>query len=470
MSKGVDRIYGALPVWAQNAAITAYGAYWRSRRLGGRYPGYVDEFCSRDRVSPGQMDAHVAAELRRILELAIGHVAYYREEWTSRGVTHGEIRRSNPIELLAELPLTGKDAVRQDPWAFVARSQVGKRGMRQYLTSGSTGTPVTAIWNADDHRRFIAAREVRSFNWAGTSLLKPRSMIGGRLVVPKSQSGPPFHRYNAVERQVYLSAYHISPGTVAEYVRVFERHRPEVLTGYAHSYFTLARLMLEASLSLSYEPEALILSSEKTTTHMREIMEKVFGAPVFEEYSCVENCVLATQCEEGRLHVSSDFGVVEILDEHDRPIPPGRDGRIICTGLVNATQLLIRYEVGDTGRWATEPCPCGRSHLPVLEEIVGRLEDVVIGPDGREMVRFHGIFVGLPGVKEGQIVQLARDRIRVNVVADDSFGETEERTIIGRLVERLGPVSVEVVRVPRIERDARGKFRAVISHVSRFDS
>jgi phenylacetate-CoA ligase len=465
MPKVADRIYTMLPVWAQNAAITAYGGYWRSQRLGGRFQDFVREFRSRDRLTPAQMDEYVSSKLRLLLVKAFETVPHYQAVWASAGLSCTEFERGDLNGVLKALPITSKDDVRRDPWEFVIRSKVGQRGLREYLTSGSTGTPVTAIWQANDHRRFIAAREARSFNWANTSLLKSRSMIGGRMVVPRPDSRPPFHRYNAIEKQVYLSAFHISPVTVGDYVKALEKHRPAVMTGYAHSHFTLARLMLEADLALSYRPDALVLGSEKTTPHMREIMESAFNAPVFEEYGCVENCVLATECEEGRLHVSPDFGIVEILDEDGQPVPAGVDGRIVCTGLLNQTQFLIRYEVGDIGRWGTDPCPCGRSHLPVIEEIVGRLEDVVIGPDGREVVRFHGIFVGLAGVEEGQVVQLARDRIRVKIVANSNFGEAEETAITGRIIERLGPISVEVTRVPRIERDARGKFRAVISRV-----
>ncbi len=298
------------------------------------------------------MNRHISSELARVLLTCFENVPFYHREWTEAGLSTDDFRRDDPKSILPNLPVLAKDDVRRDPWAFVARDGVRSAGLRQYLTSGSTGTPVTAIWNADDHRRFIAAREARSFNWAGTSLLKSRSMIGGRIVVPKADSKPPFHRYNAFERQVYLSAFHISPATVAEYVRALNKFRPAVLTGYAHSHFTLGRLMIDRGLALSYRPDALVLSSEKITPHMRQIIERAFGARVFEEYGCVENCVLATECEEGRLHVSSDFGVVELLDDDGTHVPPGEDGRIVCTGLLNRNQFLIRYEVGDTGRWA----------------------------------------------------------------------------------------------------------------------
>ena len=53
----------------------------------------------------------------------------------------------------------------------------------------------------------------------------------------------------------------------------------------------------------------------------------------------------------------------------DSPVPPGVEGRILCTSMLSEVRPLIRYEIGDLGAWASEPCPCGRAHLPVLKEI-----------------------------------------------------------------------------------------------------
>src|ERR1019366_5004964 len=78
-------------------------------------------------------------------------------------------------------------------------------------------------------QRFFAAREARSFGWAGTSIRSPRAMIGGRLVVPSADSAPPYYRYNWPERQVYFSAFHISPDRVLDYLEGFHRYRPMVL-------------------------------------------------------------------------------------------------------------------------------------------------------------------------------------------------------------------------------------------------
>jgi phenylacetate-CoA ligase len=406
----------------------------------------------------------VNERLQRLFLHAFEQVPYYRDKWIGAGLTRRKLAQLT-VDELPELPVVPKRDLRLSPDAFVAESIARRHRLHRYHSSGSTGTPVTHICTAVDHRRFIAGREARSFGWAGTSVREARSMIGGRMIVPKGVARPPYYRYNWAERQVYFTAYHISPDTVGNYVEGFNRYRPSVLTGYAYSHYSLARMMREQGLTLDYAPKALVLSSEKLTAAMKAVMKEAFRARAYEEYGAVENCMLGTECELGRLHAHPDFGIIEIVDEAGEPVPAGVDGRVLCTGLLNETQPLIRYEIGDVGRWSSEKCPCGRDHLPVIEELVGRVEDTVVGPDGRELVRFHGIFIDLPHVMEGQVIQQAIDRFLVKVVAKPGFSLEEEEVIRERFAERLGPVSVEIERVIEIPRTERGKFRAVICRI-----
>jgi phenylacetate-CoA ligase len=461
MASKLERLYPYVPVFVQNLGISLFGLAWRRERLGGRFEEYVAAFQERENWDAERFGAHVQAELQRTLLHAFAQVPFYRDRWSKAGISVADLQRMT-VRGLSRLPSTPKRDLRLAPESFVAQNVATREKLQRYYSSGSTGTPITAICTSDAHRRYIAAREVRSFGWAGTSVRKPRSMIGGRMVVPRGVSRGPFHRYNWVEQQVYFSAYHISPANVREYLRTFNHHRPRVMTGYAYSHYILARMMVEAGLTLGYEPDALVLGSEKLTPEMKSVIRQAFRARAYEEYGAVENCMLATECEHGRLHANPDFGIIEIVDAQGQPVPPGVEGRILCTALQNEAQPLVRYEIGDLGVWAESPCPCGRNHLPVLKEVVGRIEDVVVGPDGREMVRFHGIFIDLPHVLEGQVIQEAPDRFTVKVVGRDGFGPAEEASIRKRFADRLGPVSVAIHQVPEIPRSARGKFRAVI--------
>ena len=451
----LDGIYSRLPVWVQHCAVTGYGAYWHWLRFGPGYRRFVHGYGQRERFSPEEWQSWQQARLTDLLSMAAERVPYYRSAWSPAQKAAAKQGR------LGELPLLEKEALRANPRAFL-REDVRPILRCTFHTSGTTGTPIATIWTTAEIRDSLAVREVRSARWAGVSFSMPRATFSGRMVEPDPDSRGPYHRFNAAERQVYLSAFHLRPDTAIEYAEAIRRHGVRWMTGYAVSYYLLAKMVLEQG--LRFPPvQAVITTSEKLTASMREVMEKAYGCRVFEEYSTVENALFASECEHGRLHVSPDVAVVEILRPDGTPCAPGEVGEVVATCLMREYQPLIRYRLGDLAAWASEPCPCGRS-MPVLQEVVGRLEDVVVGPDGRQMVRFHGIFVDQPHVREGQIVQVARDRITVKVVPTDGFGPVDREDIVHRVRQRLGPsVQVDVQQVPEIPRTRAGKFKAVVS-------
>lgn len=457
-------MYPYLPVPVQNAGISAYGYVYKRERFGRDFAPTLAAFEERDRWDVERFRAYTIEALRGVLHRAFD-VPFYRDSWAAAGLSVEDVAELTP-ESLFRLPILRKESLRRAPTAFVPDRGRAVGRMLSYLSSGSTGTPIRMYCTAAGQQRFAAAREARSYRWAGTSILRPRAMIGGQPIVPAADAAPPYYRYNRAEKQVYFSAYHLAPQHARNYVDGFDRHRPESVTGYAFSQFLLARFMLEQDLRFQVPPKAAITSSEKLTSRMRQAIRKAWGCRAYEEYGSVENVALATECEAGGLHVSPDFGILEIVDEYGQPVPSGVEGRILCTGLLNEAQLLIRYEIGDTAAWGRESCRCGRDHLPVLIGVTGRIEDVVVGPDGRELVRFHGIFVDLPFVLEGQVVQEALDRFTVRVIADEGFGKEQVAVIRQRFEARLGKVQVHVERVSELERTSRGKLRAVISDVS----
>jgi phenylacetate-CoA ligase len=456
----LQRVYPYLPVPIQNAGISAYGYVYKRERFGPAFLPTVAEFEARDRWEPQRMRDYLTATLREVVRRA-SDAPYYRERWSAAGLTASDITDITP-DSLHRIPILPKEELRRNPMGFVPDRNT-PQGLLSYFSSGSTGTPIKAICTRRAQQRFAAAREVRSYRWAGTSILRPRAMIGGQPILSSANASPPHYRYNFAERQVYFSAYHIAPATLSDYVAGFNRYQPECVTGYAFSQFLIARLMLEQRLTFAFTPRAAVTSSEALTGAMRDVIRRAWGCRAYQEYGSVENCGLATECEHGSLHVSSDFGIVEIVDDDGHAVGPGVEGRVLCTALLNDAQFLIRYEIGDTAMWSEKPCTCGRDHLPVLKAITGRIEDVVVGPGGRELVRFHGIFINLPHVVKGQVVQEALDRFTVRVIADEAFGQGEIDEIGRRMRARLGPVAVTVERVTELERSARGKVRAVIS-------
>ena len=451
-----DQLYARLPVLGQHAAVSAFGVYWYRLRFGGRYARLVAEYKSRDRLTADQWTAYQKPLLRSLLAAAAAQVPYYQAAWTpaqKEAALAGD---------LSALPLLEKDPIRASPESFLRRD-MDPRPRLTFHTSGSTGTPIASIWDADEFRESVAVREVRSLGWAGVSYRDPRGVFSGRMVEPDPDSRGPYYRYNIVERQVYLSPFHLRRDTAAAYAEALRRHGVVWLTGYAVSFYLLAKFMLEQGIEAPPTLRAVITTSEKLTPEMRELMERAYGCRVWEEYSTVENSLFVSECERGKLHSSPDVAIVEILREDGAPCDPGEAGEVVTTCLMRAHQPFIRYRLGDVAVWDPEPCQCGRS-MPVMKEVCGRIEDVVIGPDGRQMVRFHGIFVDLPAVREGQIIQEELDRIRAKIVPSESYGPETEQEIVRRIRQRLGPeVRVVVEPAAAIPRTAAGKFQAVVS-------
>lgn len=455
----LDLIYRRLPVWGQHAAASVFGLYWHWLRFGPGYERFVTEYAARDHFTTSRWNEWQQERLCTLLSIAANHVLYYRSTWTEHEKVAACAGR------LDQLPLLGKEPLRSDAWAFV-RDDVPVGRPHVFHTSGSTGTPIASIWTTQELRNSLALREVRSARWAGVSFTLPRATFSGRMVEPDPASTGPFYRFNFVERQAYLSAFHLRPDTAAKYLDALERHHIQWATGYAVSFYLLAKFALDNHLKVPLL-KAIVTTSEKVTPEMRVTMENAFQCRVFEEYSTVENVVFASDCEQGRLHVSPDASIVEILRPDGTPCEAGEVGEVVATCLMREFQPLVRFRLGDLAAWDPEPCPCGRQ-MPVLKEVIGRLEDVVVGPDGRQLVRFHGIFVNQPHVVEGQIVQKSLERITVKVVTAPGFSADDARDIVTRMRQRLGgAVQVEVEVVDRIPRTKAGKFKAVISLLPR---
>lgn len=80
-------------------------------------------------------------------------------------------------------------------------------------------------------------------------------------------------------------------------------------------------------------------------------------------------------CTGGRHHLLSALTKLEIVDmDEDKPVPPGVTGRMLLTPIVREYPVVRRYEIGDSGCWVSEPCPCGRADP--LFELQGRIGDV----------------------------------------------------------------------------------------------
>ncbi|MDT0552257.1 glycosyltransferase [Urechidicola vernalis] len=458
----VDTLYDSSPLFVQNLLVSAYGIYWKRRRLGGNFKKYLKEFKSREHFSKQQWDEYQTQELRKLLIHAFTTVPFYYELYKGHGFSLEDFERFE-LKDLNKLPYLEKEDLRKFGKSTLL-SQKKEKGT-YVASSGSTGTPVSIYLSKRMHQKWNAAYESRLRNWAGVNSSLARGMIGGRRILNPNRPKKPFYRFNRIENQTYFSTYYINEKNTPDYIDGLVKHKVEYLVGYAMSIYFLAENINKLKLDAP-KLKGVLTSSEKLTRQMRLEIEKAFQCKVFDAYSGVEACGLISENMDGELLFSPDTGIMEVLDSEGNEVNDGESGEVIATGLLNFDQPLIRYRIGDRVTKAKNQKTKSGIEMPIIESIDGRIEDVVLTNDGRRMVRFHSVFIDINGLVAGQLVQKKIDEIHLNLMVNTQFSTNDESEMEERVQNQLGKVKVYFNYVEEIPKNKNGKIRAVISELS----
>lgn len=163
-----------------------------------------------------------------------------------------------------------------------------------------------------------------------------------------------------------------------------ERWQPTTLATYPTAALMLAEESAAGRVRLALRQ--VLTGGETLSDAMRGTVARRFGCPVHGNYGASEFLALAAECDHRRLHLNSDWAILEPVDEQGRTVPDGETGHSsLLTNLANHVQPLIRYDLGDRVRVVAEPCACGSS-LPVIE-VQGRVDDALVltAPRGRRV-------------------------------------------------------------------------------------
>jgi phenylacetate-CoA ligase len=447
-------LYFRLPVLLQHAAVSMYGLQLRRLRYGKVHDGVLDDLRQSQWLDPTELEVLQLSALNRVVRHASQTVPFYREAGLKP-------QNFESLDQLRELPIVEKDQLRAPRDHLISDHYRDRRTPKIY-TGGTTGKPLVIYCDGttlQTNYAFFA----RFLEWTGCARTPRVATFAGRTIVPPSQQAPPFWRRNVIMKQMLFSSYHLSARAIPDYVDALRRFRPELIESYPSSISPIARYLVEHGIR-DLRPRALVTSSETLTAPARALLEDAFGCPVFDYYAAAEMAALVTQCPEGGYHVNPEFGVVEIMKD-GAPVGAGEVGEIIATGFINPVMPLIRYATGDQGALSDEPCRCGRA-FPVIDRIEGRVDDVLITPDGRLIGRLDPIFKGVSSILETRIVQDRPDHVRVEVVPTSSFKASDADALRTGLERRMGPsVHVDILEVPAIPRTKAGKVRAVVNEV-----
>ncbi len=454
-------LYHRCPIPVQNLLVSAYG--WRLKRR--RYGRHHDRILAELQLSE-RFDAEQIADLQRqrlaaTLANAASHVPFYRESWPELGLDPGTVSADE----FASLPVLDKETVRVNQARLVS-DRVRPGSLMTVNTSGSTGTPLT-IRTSYEARQANYAFFTRFMGWAGVQPSDRSATFAGRFQVAPSQTEPPFWRSNWTQRNWVFSSYNLDPRHLTAYVRALEERDLVYIDAFPSVATTLAAHILETGIRPRWNLEAILTTGETLYPRQREMIESAFGATVFDQYGNAEMVSFVSQCEAGTYHIHPEYGLLELLDETGRPVPDGSVGRVVCTSFLNPAMPLIRYDTGDLAVRGATGCACGRA-FPTLAQLTGRRDDQIVTPTGRLVGRLASVYKGTSGYREAQIVQRRPDLIAIRIVRAPDYVDETGQKIRQALQNRVGADVEIVLEFPdRIERSRAGKFRAVVSEVSR---
>lgn len=243
-------------------------------------------------------------------------------------------------------------------------------------TSGSSGRRSIIPSDAEEWAMTIASY-VRANEWAGI-----RSGLTHRVSLAVVSSTTAWHQSSRVAATVRSPFFATEPLDAArplpDIVARLNSFQPDVLVGYASMIRSLAHEQLAGRLRIA--PRAVNSSSEVLTPESRTLAGRAWQVPPFNVYAATETGGIAADCPQRCMHLFEDLVIPEVVDNDYQPVPPGQTGdRLLVTVLSSRTIPLIRYELTDRVRLATEACPCP---LPfrLVAGIEGRTDDLLVLP------------------------------------------------------------------------------------------
>lgn len=447
----IEKFYFGSPVWLQNVLVSLYGMKLYRERYAKGASEHLKQLLESEFAPPDVVKRLVDERFRSLAREAIQYVPHYREWAKKQGIKPEDIRG---IEDLNLFPVLSKQEIRDNPERFLSEKYSSKE-IFKLNTSGTTGTPLTIYTNRvcrTEHYAFFS-RLRKSY---GLNRKSRRATFFGRIIQLPENQNPPFWRYDRPQRNLLMSSYHLLERNLGAYIRKLNEFAPEEIIGYPSSLYTLAKYIDKAQQTV-HSPKVVITTSETLFEHQKEVISKALNAPVVNQYGCTEMAFFASDYPCGKMHIHPEHGWLETTNNSE----------LLATGFVNRVMPLIRYKIGDSGglNTAIKQCECGRS-WPVISELTGRTDDLLIRPDGTPIGRLDPVFKEGQGIKEAQIIQENGFEFVVKIVPDEFWGEIAKEKLIKELRKRLGRNSdIRIVPVKHIPRGANGKFRPVIREV-----
>lgn len=315
----------------------------------------------------------------------------------------------NTKTFLESFPIMDKQSINENLDALVTKP---KQELVEYNSSGSSGIRTTTYMSKSEQSNYRAI-QLHWWNWAKFKIGEPIIQTG---ITP--QRGFLKSVKDMVFRTTYINAFNHNEKQLLKIAKQFEANpkRKYALIGYASSLFVIANFVKD--LGLNVQLKTVISLGDKMFQNYRKLIEEIFDCKVYDTYGCNEGFMIASEYDLPYKYIMTPHVYVEILDENGNEVDDGQIGYVVVTKLDSYSMPLIRYKNGDLARkLPRESYPPERKlAYPLLQEVIGRVTDIIITPNGSQIVvhAFTGYFEYISEIKQFKILQYNLDEIEVH--------------------------------------------------------
>lgn len=421
------------------------------------------QWISREEILENQL-----RQVRGLLLHCNRTVPYYQQVFEQRGILPDDI--SN-LRAFRKIPLLSRQELQQQKDSLLSTCLPdGTVHTSTAYTSGSSGAPVS-IQMTNMVNLWWLAFYLRDLEWCN---INPRSTLAcirtASFADPRLAEafthGITLPYWNATLNHVIHTgtSHGLDVRASASYqLSWLKKHRPQYILSYPSNLEMLAHEVMEQNVDF---PELKAIQSISEALDDKQcIIERAFGVPVMNTYSCVEAGYLASPCPDGNgLHVHDENVLLEVLDDADQPCKPGETGNVFITTLHNFLNPLVRYNTGDTATLGKPSCSCGRG-LTLLSKIEGKRRTLLFTADGarKSSSALLSAIIHEVSLRQLQLVQDQINHVEVRIVPAGELTIDQSSKIASIVHGYLGHEINCVIRaVDRLEVPHSGKIQAVI--------
>lgn len=375
-----------------------------------------------------------AEKLKELLHNTYKHSSFYKNLYDEYGVILSQIQNR---EDLKKLPLITKQDIKDK----VDEIYFGSKFKYTTYTSGTTGSPLKIYYSLDCVLNEAAYNEIFRNN-AGHRIGMPLVSLRGKL--DRSQ----FKAYDRFSNTLNLSSYNLNKQNFKFYYNEIKKFQPNAIIGYPSSFESLANYLQEEKLELNVP--LIFTSSESLYDFQREKIERFFNAKVYDRYGNAERTISLVQEKHKEDYKEAKlYSINEYHADH-----------IITTNLISPTFPLIRYQVDDVVELKENTSEVA------VKNILGRIDDVLLLPDGTQIGRMNRIFSGVDHLQYSQIVQDQPSSFTLNLVKSPGFTKKDEQQLIKNIKSRVGEeikFKIKSITEKDLIKTKKGKYKLVIN-------